>query len=346
MKKRILLLAAAVIIVASALLGWRYFCNHANHAGKIFVSGNIEATEVDLSFRLAGQIKTLPIEEGDRVQRNQVIATLDSDPLIAQKGIAEAEIANARAVLDEMESGFRKEQIEAARALHKAAESKFLNARDEFNRYEALIKEGAISASQFDARATAFKVAKEEFENAGQRFLELETGQREEKVRAARATLDRAGWQVKRIQLDIEYSNLITPVTGVILVKANEQGEVVLPGATVATVAAIDEVWLKGYVGEVDLGKVKLGQQAEITTDSYPGKVYRGKVTFVSPRSEFTPKNVQTKEERVKQVFRVKITIPNLDQELKIGMPAEGWILVNGEPQAGRGERERGEKPK
>ena len=96
-----------------------------------------------------------------------------------------------------------------------------------------------------------------------------------------------------------------------------------------ATVAAIDEVWLKGYVGEKDLGRVKLGQKAEITTDSFPGKVYSGIVTFISPRAEFTPKNVQTREERIKQVYRVKITIPNREQELKIGMPAEGYIRAD-----------------
>ena len=122
---------------------------------------------------------------------------------------------------------------------------------------------------------------------------------------------------------------LTTPVSGAVLVKAAELGEVVLPGAPVATVAAIDEVWLKGYVSEKDLGRVKLGQPAEITTDTFPGKTYSGVVTFISSRAEFTPKNVQTKEERVKQVYRVKITIPNPDQELKIGMPAEGHVRTD-----------------
>ena len=105
-----------------------------------------------------------------------------------------------------------------------------------------------------------------------------------------------------------------------------------LPGAPVATVAAIDEVWLKGYVGEKDLGRVKLGQKAEITTDTFPGKIYPGVVTFISPRAEFTPKNVQTREERIKQVYKVKITILNREQELKIGMPAEGYIRTDVEP--------------
>ena len=122
---------------------------------------------------------------------------------------------------------------------------------------------------------------------------------------------------------------MITPINGVVLIKSNYEGEVVLPGATVVTVAGIDEVWLKGYVSEGYLGKVKLGQDVEVVTDSYPHKKYPGRVTFVSSRAEFTPKNVQTREERVKQVYRIKVTIPNSKQELKIGMPAEGYILTN-----------------
>ena len=147
-------------------------------------------------------------------------------------------------------------------------------------------------------------------------FQSLKKGLREQQIRAATHRLQRVTWELKRIDLDIEHSALTTPVSGAVLVKAAELGEVVLPGAPVATVAAIDEVWLKGYVGEKDLGRVKLGQKAEITTDSFPGKIYTGLVPFTFPRAEFTPKNVQTREERIKQVYRVKITILNQKQGL------------------------------
>ncbi|MBI5248564.1 MAG: efflux RND transporter periplasmic adaptor subunit [Desulfomonile tiedjei] len=289
---------------------------------------------MDLSFRIAGQIKTLAIDEGDRVTKGSVIAALDTDTLLAQRGAATAELANARAVLDELEEGTRTEEIERARAAFKAAESRMKNAKDEHDRYLPLFKEKAISASTFDAKETALKVAVEDYNNAHHLLVQLERGPREQQIRAARARLDSATWQLKKIELDIEHSVLTTPESGVILVKSNEVGEVILPGATVATVAAIDEVWLKGFIGESDLGKVKLGQKARITTDSYPNKVYEGTVTFISSRAEFTPKNVQTKEERVKQVYRVKVTIKNPDQELKIGMPAEGHIMpANGSGQ-------------
>ena len=261
-----------------------------------------------------------------------MIATLDTDTLEALQHGAQADLDANRAVLDQLEEGTRKEQIEALRALYKAAESRMKNATDEFNRYVPLYREGAISKSTYDSREMALRVATEEYNNALERLREAESGPREQEIRAAREKWERAKWELARIKLDIEHSMLTTPVTGVVLVKANELGEVVLPGATVATVAEIDEVWLKGYVGESDLCIVKLGQSAEVTTDTFPGKVYKGIVTFISSRAEFTPKNVQTKEERVKQVYRVKITIPNPDQELKIGMPSEGYIITDREP--------------
>jgi HlyD family secretion protein len=326
-KRTVVLIAVA--LVTGATLGWRYWQQHANDHKGIFVSGNIEATEVDLSFRISGQIKTLCISEGDRVEQGQVIATLDTDTLLAQKAAAEAELATTRATLDQLEEGTRKEQIEAARAALKGAESKLKNAKDEYERYRHLYEERVVSSSQFDVKETSYKVALEDFNNASQKLLELETGPREQEIRVGRSRLNRAQADLKKLDLDIDHSTLSSTVSGVVLVKANELGEVVLPGATVATVAAIDEVWLKGYVSEKDLGKVKLGQKAEITTDSFPDKVYTGTVTFISSRAEFTPKNVQTKEERVKQVYRTKITIPNLRQELKIGMPAEGYILID-----------------
>jgi len=328
-RKKIVFLAALVFLVVAGLAVALHFKERKDTEGRIFVSGNIEATEIDLSFRLSGQIVSLPIEEGDRLKKSQVVAKLDIDTLTAQKGAAEADLGNARAVLDELEEGTRVEEIAQARAQWKAAESRLKFAQDEYQRYVGLFKEGAVSASNFDTRENAYKVALEDYNNATQRLKELETGPREQQIRAALARWESAQWNLERIKLDIEHSTLDTPVAAVVLVKAAELGEVTLPGATVATVATIDEVWLKGYVSEKDLGKIKLGQKGEITTDTFPGKVYSGTVTFISSRAEFTPKNVQTREERIKQVYRVKVTIQNLEQELKIGMPAEGYILVD-----------------
>ena len=181
----------------------------------------------------------------------------------------------------------------------------------------------------FDTKQTAFKVAEEEFNNLSERLAELEKGPREQEIRAARSRLEKAKWDLKKIELDIDHSTLLSPYRRGRTSQSQRIRRGCTPGATVATVAEIDKVWLKGYIGEKDLGLVKLGQKAHITTDSFPGKIYEGIVTFISSRAEFTPKKCPDSKERVKQVYRVKITIPNPEQELKIGMPAEGYILVN-----------------
>jgi HlyD family secretion protein len=342
MKKKIIPIALVLVAAAATLTWWTHFRNSGEDPDLIFVSGNIEATEVDLAFRIGGQIELFPLEEGDRVKAGEPVAELDTDTLKALRGAARAAIAAAKAQLDELEKGPRVEEIEMARARLKAAKSRLKNAKSEYDRHKPLYNGGAISASTIDAREMALRVARAELDSAAERLRELEAGTREEKKRAARATLERARWELKKIELDIEHSVVCSPINGVVMLKSNEVGEVVLPGATIGTVARVDEVWLKGYVGEKYLGKLKLGQEVEVTTDSFPGKIHRGRVTFISPKAEFTPKNVQTLEERIKQVYRVKVTIPNPDRELKIGMPAEGYILLDTRPVPAGGSRPKG----
>ncbi len=326
-------LPAMLLVLLAVLAGgwWWWYERRPQPAPehKVFISGNIEATEVDLAFRIQGQIEQFSLEEGDRVPKDQVVAQLNTDTLLALEGAAKAAIDGYEAQLAELRRGSRDEEIEMARASLKAAESRLANAMAEYERYLPLFQQGVISASLFDAKKMALKVARADRRNSEQRLQELRIGPRIERIRAAEAQLERARWELKKIRVDLEHTELRSPIDGVLLTKSHEQGEVVLPGATVATAAQIDEVWLKGYVGGRHLGKIKIGQRAEVTTDTYGDKVYPGRVTFIASRAEFTPKNVQTKEERVKLVYRVKVTLPNPEQELKIGMPAEGYILTN-----------------
>jgi HlyD family secretion protein len=333
MAKRIILIMVALGVISLVAAQWYLEKDPPSPDNRIFVSGNIEALEVDLSFRIMGEIYSLPIDEGDEIPKGRVVATLDTDTLKALKGAAEAEKEVAKAILDELLEGTREEDIAMARARLKAAQHKMENAKEEYMRHFPLFERGVISESAFDARETALEVAQEEYNNAQEALKEAIEGPREEQIRQARARHERAKWEIKRIELDIEHSVLKTPIPGVVLVKSNELGEVVLPGATVATIGRLDEVWLKGYIAENRLGMVKLGQKVEVTSDTYPDKIYEGKVTFISSRAEFTPKNVQTKEERIKQVYRIKVTIPNPDHELKIGMPAEGHIVTGKIPE-------------
>jgi membrane fusion protein YbhG len=194
------------------------------------------------------------------------------------------------------------QQNEQAQNAAREAQATYERQRDDAVRAENLFKVGSISAQKRDHARTAAETAK---------------ANRDAKAAAAELAALRLG-----------FADLASPLDGFVLVKSAEAGEVVQAGAPIFTIADLRDVWLTGYVGERDLGKVKLGQEATIQTDSYPGKGYPGRVTFISEESEFTPKHIQTKEERVKRVYRVKITAANEGLELKPGMPAEAWIKM------------------
>jgi HlyD family secretion protein len=158
------------------------------------------------------------------------------------------------------------------------------------------------------------------------RFERLKKGPREETIRAARARLEQVRQAVGLAETRLGYADLASPMAGLVLSQDIENGEYVVPGAPVITVANLDQVWLRAFIDESDLGRVKMGCRARVTTDTWPDKRYEGRVTFISDQAEFTPKNVQTAKERVKLVYRIKVTLPNPDGELKPGMPADAEI--------------------
>jgi HlyD family secretion protein len=160
------------------------------------------------------------------------------------------------------------------------------------------------------------------------RLALLAKGPREETIRAARSRLEQAQQAVALTQTRLGYGTLRTPLAGIVLTEGVEAGEYVVPGTPVVTVGNLMNVWLRGYINETDLGRVKIGQSVNIVTDTYPDKVYVGKLSFIASQAEFTPKNVQTTQERVKLVYRIKVDVANPDQELKPGMPADAEIGV------------------
>jgi HlyD family secretion protein len=161
----------------------------------------------------------------------------------------------------------------------------------------------------------------------------LDVKRLEQELQTRRADVERARAQVAYIDSQIRDAAATSPVDGVVLVKSAEVGEVLGMGATVVAIGDLDKPWLRGYINEPDLGRVKLGSKVKVTTDSYPGKVYWGRVTFIASEAEFTPKQIQTPEERVKLVYRIKIEVENPNQELKLNMPADAEILLVETPQ-------------
>lgn len=270
-----------------------------------------------------------------------------------------ADVAAAEARLSELKNGARPQEKLDAQAAVDAAQAALDRARKDWDRAQTLYKNDDISTAQFDQFRNQWESAEAQVKSARERQALVLAGPRVEQINAQQATVERArgalkmaeanSLEIKRREqelvtrraeigrskaslalIDTQLSDTVaaSPVDGVVLVKAADVGEVLAPGTTVVTVGDIDHPWLRGYVNETDLGKVKIGSKVRVTTDSYPGKVYNGRITFISSEAEFTPKQIQTKQERVKLVYRVKIELDNPQHELKSNMPADAEIVL------------------
>jgi len=272
---------------------------------------------------------------------------------------ARAELQQTEAALRELEAGSRKQEIEASRAVMLKAETEFAKAERDWNRAQTLYQKEDISTSQYDDFRARFESAAALLQQSREQYDLVKEGPHKERIEAARAQVERAKANLRlaeanRLELvrlhqeksaresdvrqarsqlgvfetQLRDSEVFAPMNGIVLVKAAEPGEVLAAGTTVVTLGNLAKPWLRGYINEKDLGRVKLGTEVKVTTDSYPGKVYAGKITFIAAEAEFTPKQIQTQEERVKLVYRIKIEINNPNGELKSNMPADAVIPI------------------
>jgi HlyD family secretion protein len=295
----------------------------------IKVSGNIEATEVDVGFKISGRIVSRSVDEGDWVEKGKVLATLDDEDLRQRLEVANATLKSAQARLEKLLAGSRPEEIREAAAALQQAQFDFDNKKVNYERIMSLFERGVIPKDTLDNTEAAFKIAKAAVERAKENYQLVKIGPRKEDIEDARAQVEQAKANLKLIETQLSYTTLYSPLAGVVLVKSGEIGEVVNPGTPILTLADIENVWLKAYIPEADLSRVKWGQEVSVTTDLKPQKIYKGKISFISSQAEFTPKQIQTEKERVTLVYRIKIDIPNPEKELKPGMPADGRILLD-----------------
>jgi len=389
MKKRLPIL----ILLAAAAVGlylWKSG-RFSTPDNRIVVSGNLELTLVDLSFKIAGRMTELTVKEGDWVKKGQVIARLDPTQLQQQRSrdvaaisnaqsnyeqlttsiqyqeatlesdiaTRRAELAEAQAKLDVLLAGSRPQEIQQAEASVADARAQMDWARSDWDRAQTLYKNEDISTQQFDQARQRFNSATAQLQLADQKSSLVKEGPRKEDIAGARAQVARsqaavATAEANRLELARKRQELVArraqieqargqagisdaqltdtviyaPIDGVVLVKSAEAGEVLAAGTTIVTVGDLDHPWLRAYVGETDLGRVKLGQKVKLSTDSYPGKSYTGTVSFISAEAEFTPKQIQTKEERVKLVYRIKVDVDNTAHELKNNMPVDAEIQL------------------
>jgi len=230
--------------------------------------------------------------------------------------------------LDLTLAGTREQEIKASQQAVIDAQADLQLKKLDNNRAQMLYAKDEIAAQDRDQAATSLKRAQAAFTAAQQRYNEAAEGSRKEDIAIARANLAEANADLGLARIDESYTTLRAPASGVIAVRQAELGEVVEPGSPVVTLDDLDHVWLRAYIAESDLGRIHWGQDATITTDTYPGKQYHGRISFISPDAEFTPKSVQTYQERVTLVYRIKIDIANPDHELKPGMPADAHIQL------------------
>jgi HlyD family secretion protein len=389
-KRRVVLIL--VLLAAAGGGAWYWFNGGAKrNTSFIPVSGNLELTQVDLSFKTAGRMTELNVREGDFVKKGDVIARLDSAQLdqqllrdqasvaSAQSSLQQlqtsiqyqqatidsdistrrAELAQAQARLDELLAGSRPQEIQQAQSAMVDAKAWNDQARSDWERAQTLFAREDISKQQYDQARAKLDSTAAQLRQSEEKLALVKEGPRTQEIAGARAQVARAQAAVQtaeanRIEVrrkqqeltarraEIERNNaqagmtrtqiadalLVSPIDGVVLVKAAEAGEVIAAGSTIVSLGDLEHPWLRAYINETDLGRVKIGGKARLSTDSFPGKVYEGHISFIASEAEFTPKQIQTKEERVKLVYRIKIEVDNAQHELKNNMPVDAEILL------------------
>ena len=327
--KRIIPIALLVVAVAAAGIYYEVHSNRRPVAqSEMVLSGNIEAHESLVGFKVTGRIVELPVIEGQEVAQGAILARLDDADYQQRVRIDEANVQVRASNLALTLAGTRQQELKAVEQNMFDAQADLEQKKLDNARAQQLFAKDEISAQDRDLAATALKRATAVYLAAQQRHNEALEGSRKEDIEIARANLNSANTNLGLSRVNLDYTILQAPGAGVITVRQAELGEVISPGTPVVTLADLDHVWLRAYIPETDLGKIHWGQDVTVTTDTYPGKQYHGRISFISSSAEFTPKSVQTYKERVTLVYRIKIDLDNPKHELKPGMPADAHIAL------------------
>jgi HlyD family secretion protein len=329
-----------VLLLAAAAVGaYYYFFQRAERQPRdqLTLYGNVDIRQVHLAFHATGRIDRILVEEGDRVQAGQLVAELDPVRYQANLARAQAEVAAQEQVLARLLAGSRPQEIAEARARLHAAKANLKDLTKQYQRNKELYQRRAISSQRFDNIVAQYESAVAAVNQARQALdLALE-GPRKEDIAAARAKLEALKAAQRLAQRELTDTKLYASGEGVIQQRILQPGDMASPATPAFTVALNNPVWVRAYVPEVELGKVAPGMEAQIFTDSFPGKSYPGWVGYISPTAEFTPKTVQTPELRTKLVYRARIYACNPSGELRLGMPVTVRISLKQKPSPQRG---------
>ena len=312
----------------SPLLVLLFISCNGNNQSRIDASGNIEATNIVVSSQAAGKVIKILKDEGNKVDKGDTVIIIDPETykLKLDEALASKEYVQAQYKL--LKVGARSEDIKQAEDNLKQAQISFDLAEQDKERMDNLFKSQTITKKQHDDAVANYEIAKSRLNSAKENLDKIKNLARPEELKQAEANLNRAIANVNLLQKNLNDCFVTSPSSGFITKKFVETGETAGMMSSLFQVADLSSVELVIYVSETELGRVKLGQEAEIKVDTYPNKSFEGKVIYISPQAEFTPKNIQTQEERTKLVFAVKIKIDNPDFELKDGMPADASIIL------------------
>ncbi len=289
-------------------------------------SGTIEGTAVTVSSQVTGELLEVAVSEGDRVEEGELLARIDYEALSLQLEQAEAGRELADAQLRLLLEGARSEDIRQAEAALTQAEENLKRAREDYRRMQKLFESRSIPQKQLDDAEARLTIAQASYDAAMQGLRKLENLARPQEVRAARSRVVQADAGVRLLERQIADATVRAPVSGIVTHRLVERGELARQGQGLFVVTILDTVTLTVYVPEPDLGRIRVGQPARVFIDSYPERPFPGRVLFIAEEAEFTPKQIQTKEERVKTMYGVKVELENPDRILKAGMPADAEL--------------------
>jgi HlyD family secretion protein len=334
--KRIAMIVFFFALVAAGA-GATWWWNHREvPSNELLLYGNIDLRQVELPFNDSERIAAVLVQEGDRVQKGQVLARLDTGRLEPQVAQAEAQVSAQRQVVERLHNGSRPEEIAQARANVESAKADAANARRQYDRVKRLLDQShgqAVSQQDVDNAQAAAEMADAKL-TANQKALELSVlGPRKEEIAENEARLRAQESQFAYLCRQLADAQLKAPSDAVVRTRLMEPGEMASPQKPVFSLAIVDPKWVRAYVSETDLGKVHPGAKASVTVDSFPERRFEGWVGFISPVAEFTPKTVQTDELRTSLVYEVRVFVKDASDDLRLGMPATVSLALRQQPE-------------
>ena len=326
MSKRILPIGLVVL----AALGVAWWLTHRHAAStEIVLYGNIDLRAVDLAFNDSQRVASVLVREGDSVRKGQVLARLDTSRLEPQLAQAEAQAAAQGAVVERLHHGSRPQEIAQARANLALAQADGRQARDNYQRFEALSESSAgraVSRQELDDAKAQADVSDAKIAVSRKALQLALIGPRKEDIAQAQAMFDGEEAQVTLLKQELADAELRAPLDAVVRSRIAEPGDMASPQKTVLTLAITDPKWVRAYLSEADLGRVRPGMKATVAVDSFPGRRFSGWVGFISPEAEFTPKTVQTQELRSSLVYEIRVFVTDPGDLLRLGMPATVYL--------------------